>query len=178
MADFNATGIEGLALSLEEVTELPEDIVLEMLQAEGEVVADAQRKKIRELDLVDSGQMMESITVDKKLRSAGRLYDRGGGYTGLPGMVRYINVYPRGTRKGAGASVQTSTRKFKKRRKGATESTRVVTNSEVAFENEFGVPSRGIPATQWMRDANEDAADAAVDAAMKVYDKFLKSKDL
>lgn len=169
MANFDSAGMDGLILSLQEIMELPEDVVLEMLQAEGEIVADAQRKKIRELGLVDSEQMLDSITVDEKLRSTGR-------YFGRP--IRYINVYPKGTRKKKDGSTQTAVRKFRKRKKGATGSVREVTNSEVAFVHEFGAPGRNISATQWMRAANEGAADKAVDAAMKVYDKFLKSKNL
>lgn len=169
MANFNVTGIDGLELSMEDVMELPEEVLLEMLRAEGEIVADAQRRKIQSLNLVDSGQMLESITVDKKLKSAGR-------YTGE--SIRYIDVYPRGKRKETGGSAQKATRKFKRRRKGATERVRDVTNAEVAFENEFGVPGRGIAATLWMLSANEGAADAAAEAAMKVYDRYLRSKNL
>lgn len=155
-------------LSFQEVMELPEDVLHEMLQAEGAVIADAQRKKIQELDLVDSGQLRDSIAIDEKMKGDVR----------LGGTIRYINVYPKGTRKKKDDSAQTATRKFKKRRKGKTESVREVTNSEVAFVNEFGAPGRNIPATQWMLVANEEAADSAVDAAEKVYDNFLKSKNL
>nr|DAO08731.1 MAG TPA: virion morphogenesis protein [Caudoviricetes sp.] len=51
-------------------------------------------------------------------------------------------------------------------------------NATVAFVNEFGAPRRGIPARPFIKLANEDAADAAVDAAAEVYDKYLKSKNL
>lgn len=53
-----------------------------------------------------------------------------------------------------------------------------VRNAEVAFINEFGAPKRGIPARPFVAAACESAADAAVEAAAKIYDKYLKSKNL
>lgn len=49
-------------------------------------------------------------------------------------------------------------------------------NAEVAFINEFG--KHGQPARPFIKTANEEAADSAVEAAAKVYDKYLKSKNL
>ena len=51
-------------------------------------------------------------------------------------------------------------------------------NAEVAFINEFGAPDRRIDARPFIYTANEEAADAAVDAAAEVYDKFLKTQNL
>lgn len=67
---------------------------------------------------------------------------------------RAIYVYPKGTRKHGN-----------KRRA-----------AEVAFVNEFG--KAGQPARPFIQTANEKAADAANDAAARVYDSFLKSKNL
>lgn len=169
MANFNTTGIEGLELSLEEVADLPEDVLLEMLEAEGEVIQRAQVKKIRELDLIESHQLEESIVVDRKLRGNGR-------YSGS--TTRYILVYPKGVRKKTDGSTQTTRRHFKKKRAGKTESVHDTTNGEVGFINEFGAPRRGIGPAQWMRTANEEAADEAAQAAMRVYDAWLKRKGL
>lgn len=49
-------------------------------------------------------------------------------------------------------------------------------NSTVGFFNEFGAPLKGIPAKEWMRTANEQYADAVLEAEEAAYDKFLKSK--
>lgn len=51
-------------------------------------------------------------------------------------------------------------------------------NATVAFVNEYGVPSRKIPPRPFIAVANEKAADPAVAEAEKVYDEFLKSKNL
>jgi HK97 gp10 family phage protein len=48
--------------------------------------------------------------------------------------------------------------------------------AEVAFVNEFGTSSQ--PARPFINTANEKSADAAVEAASAVYDKFLNSKNL
>lgn len=48
--------------------------------------------------------------------------------------------------------------------------------AEIAFINEFG--KTGQPARPFMKIANEESADAAVSAALKVYDDYLKSKNL
>ena len=49
-------------------------------------------------------------------------------------------------------------------------------NAEVAFVNEYG--KAGQPARPFINTANEKSADAAVEAAAGVYDKYLKSKNL
>lgn len=48
--------------------------------------------------------------------------------------------------------------------------------AEIAFINEFGKTNQ--PARPFMRTANEESADEAVNAAYQVYDKYLKSKNL
>lgn len=96
MADFNEFGLDELLLSLEEVADLPDEILTRMLEAEGEVIADAQAKKIRELVPPDStGQLTESVTINKKLR-------RKNG-------ARYITVYPQGVRSKRGNAAQNIT---------------------------------------------------------------------
>ncbi len=47
-------------------------------------------------------------------------------------------------------------------------------NAEVAFINEFG--KRGQPPRPFIRDANEEKADEAIDAAAKVHGDWMASK--
>lgn len=70
------------------------------------------------------------------------------------GSGKSISVYPKGTRSDGN------------RRSAA----------EVAFVNEFGTSSQ--PARPFINTANEKSADAAVEAAAGVYDRFLQSKNL
>lgn len=74
-------------------------------------------------------------------------------YKSADGAVQY--VYPKGSR----------------RRKNSTAS-----NAEIAFINEFG--KQGQPPRPFIRTANEASAEKAVEAAEKVYDNFLRTKNL
>ncbi len=87
--------------------------------------------------------------------------------------------------KGITAGSITYTRKLKKTKDGKAiyvypKGTRSDGNrrsaSEVAYINEYGKP--GQPARPFIRTANEKSADTATDAAARVYDAFLKSKNL
>lgn len=144
MAEMDTTGLDELMLSLEEVADLPDEVVLEMLQAEGQVLREAQIRSIQSTFGPErTHQLEQSLTVDEKLRT---------GWTGAAG--RYLLLAPKGNRK---------------------EGPR---NAEVAFIQEFGAPRRGIRATQWMRLANEGAAEQAVNAAAQVYDRYLEDHNL
>lgn len=68
------------------------------------------------------------------------------------GKGRHINVYPQGTNADGNR------------------------NSEVAFINEFG--KRGQPARPFISDANEACAAETTEAARRIYDNWLKSKNL
>lgn len=59
-----------------------------------------------------------------------------------------------------------------KRKRGNTETR----NAEILFVNEFG--KRGQSARPAVRDANEACAEATTQAEFKVYDRWLKSKNL
>lgn len=69
---------------------------------------------------------------------------------------RAIYVYPQGSRK---------------RGKKQTR------NAEIAFVAEYGRPKKQ-KARPFIRDANETSAEATTNAGAKVYDDFLKSKNL
>ena len=50
------------------------------------------------------------------------------------------------------------------------------TNAEIAFLNEYG--TRTINARHFIMIANDKSEKKATEAALEVYDRFLKSKDL
>ena len=168
MARFNAQGIEGLELTLQELAELPDEVVEEMLDAAAEVTVRAHKKEIRTLGLVDTGKLAGSIKAVKKAGSAKNDFKR------------HVLVYPagkHGTRKR-----KKVTKTYKNSKSGRTYTvggdTKDVTNSEVGFIHEFGAPKRGIPAKQWMRKANEKCAPEVEAAEFAVYDRYLKSINL
>ena len=168
MARFNAQGIEGLELSFEEFCDIPDEVVEEMLDAGGAVAVEAQKRKIQSLGLVDTGKLRDSIKAHKKT---------GGERNG---WQRHLLIYPTG--KHSTYHRKEVTKEYKRSKHGRTYTfggdIKDVTNNDLGFIYEFGAPNRGIPAQQWMREANEECADEVAQAEYEVYDKFLKSKNL
>lgn len=140
MADFQFGGIDDLILSLQEIASIPDTVQDEMLNAQADIAVRAQKRKIRQYRIYDTGETQRSI---KK----GRIKVKNG--------QRVIYVTPVGSRKRGGT---------------------IVRNAEILFVNEFGV--RGKSAKPAIRDANEGCADDAAQAAMDIYDQYLKSKKL
>ncbi len=158
------TGLEECELFLDELANIPEDVIYDMLEAEAEIVVEAQKKELDTLGLVSAAATMrDSIKADKKRRNQGQ--------------VRYINVYPHGVHHLYRARV--TTKKYKRSKSGRTYTygggVKKSNNAEVAFIHEFGAPSRNIPAKQWMRKANEKAAPAASEVAAKVLHNWQDS---
>lgn len=140
MAIVSTSGLEDLLEDIDSLAELPDELVLDMLSAQADIVADAQRAKARALGVFDKGTTAGSITFERKLKAKG--------------TEKAIYVYPKGTR---------------------SDGNRRAIN-EVAFINEFG--KDGQPARPFISAANEETAPAQEEAALAVYDKYLKSKNL
>lgn len=169
MAEFNYKGLDELGLSFQEIVDIPDDIAYEMLEAAGDVVAEAQKRSLRSLGLVETNKLVNSITVHKKIAPS-RTKDE----------QRYVLVYPEGKHGSYRSRVRTKT--YARSKHGRTHTTGGklvnVSNSEVGFIHEFGAPHKGIAASQWMSKANAASAEAAVAAEFAVYDEWLKSKNL
>lgn len=87
MAEFTEYGLDQLRLSLEEIADIPEGVLLEMLSAQGEVVKQGQERRLAGMKWKDesTGQLARSIQVSGKLK-------RG---AGAPALY----VYPQGVRR-------------------------------------------------------------------------------
>lgn len=144
MAEFGFKGLDELTLSLQEIAEIPEDVQDEMLNAQADVVVEAQRRKIRAYGIYDGSSPVHVANSVKK----GRVKLRKG--------ERVLYVSPTGTRT-----------------RGKGKKTR---NAEIAFVNEFG--KRGQKARPAIMDANEACAEETTQAGLRVYDEWLKSKNL
>lgn len=158
------TGLEELGLSLEEVADIPDDVVMEMLAAGGEVVKAYHQAELSAQGLVDTGKLKDSITVHQK---------RGG-------SGRYALVYPSGKHGDYHRKLQV--KPYKRSKHGRTYTvggdTKEVTNNDVGFVLEVGAPKRGLAPTQWMRLANEKSSEAMVAAERAVYERYLARKGL
>lgn len=77
MAEFTCNGLDGLMLSLQEIAEIPEEVQDEMLRAGAEVVAKAQREKVRAYGIYDGSSpkhVADSIKPGKvKLKKGQRI---------------------------------------------------------------------------------------------------------
>lgn len=144
MAEFGCTGLDGLILSLQEIAEIPEDVQDQILNAQADVVAEAQRRKIRAYGIYDGTSPVHVANSVKK------------GKVKLNKGQRVLYVSPTGTRT-----------------RGKGKKTR---NAEILFVNEFG--KRGQKARPAVADANEESAEETTQAGFRVYDEWLKSKDL
>lgn len=140
MAKLEMDDLEVLRLSFEQIAELPDEVISEMLNAEADIVVEAQKASARKYNVQDTGLEIASIGKTKVQTS------KDG---------KCIHVYPQGSR---------------------TRNGIVTRNAEIGFLAEFG--KTGIPARPFIRDANEGAADKAVDAAYKIYDSYIASKNL
>lgn len=149
MAKLSFSGLDELMLSMKQVSELPDDIANDMLQAGGEIVKTAQERKIRAILGQRSGKLANSVTVTPKTKT------RKGG-------ERFVTVYPKGNH-------------HTYNHKGTQKTVR---NADVLFVHEYGAPKRGISAKGIVRSANEESAEQATAAQAEIYDKWLQSKGL
>lgn len=144
MAKFYMDGLGDLMDAFEDLERLPEEVPLGMLDAEAEVLYNAQKQKAE--------------TMIRGPYSAGRVTNaikKGPPKKSKDGYIQHITFegivvdkyHPNGTRA-----------------------------AEIAFVNEFGKP--GQPARPFIKTANEESGDEAVEAGAKVYDKYLESKGL
>lgn len=168
MAKFNATGIEGLEMSLEQFLSLPDEAVDAILEAQGKVIAAAQKAQIQSIPLVNTGRARDSIAVFKKVRTSTYGYDN----------ERYVDVYPEGLHGAYNRKKVTKTHKRTKRKYTVGGDRKSVTNQDVLFIHEYGAPRRGIKARHWQRDANDKSAEVATAAGQAALDKYLESKNL
>lgn len=140
MAEFNFSGLEEITLDMQQVAQLPDEVIDAMLNAKADVTAAAQKSVGRMMGVERTGLTLRSIKKGKiKLKKGQRI----------------IYVTATGSRK-----------RGEKR----------VRNAEIAFLNEFG--TRKIKARPFIRTANEQSAEAATAAAMKIYDEWLESHNL
>ncbi|NBI82217.1 hypothetical protein D3Z48_09020 [Clostridiaceae bacterium] len=137
MANLSVDGLDGLALSLADLAELPDAVLDEMLLAEGRVIQAAQKQSGEAYHIRRTGKMLAAIAPAKVRKTSGG---------------RSLSVYAQGQH-GRGKP-----------------------SAMVAFLNEYG--RKGQSPRPFIRDANEQSAGKAVDAAEAVYDNYLQSKGL
>lgn len=173
MATFSVDGLGDFMLSMQQVAELPGEVIDEILEAGSEVVIKAQKDELLTLGLYDNESsgphLVDSIKLHKKLHAAS-----------AGGPSRYVLIYPTG--KHGQYNRRLRTKAYKNSKHGRTYTVggdqKATSSSEVGFIHEYGAPRRNIPAKRWMQNANEKSAAATTAAQAAVYNKFLESKNL
>lgn len=169
MASFDTMGLDALMIDLDEIGDIPDEVIDEMLEAGGEIIANAHREALRSLGLVKTGKLRDSVTVYHKMANlnGGRGID-----------TKYVLVYPEGEhhtyRKKSGTYTKRGFAKANKSRR--RHSYQKTTNQDVAFIHEFG--GHGNAPKQWMRETNEKHAGEAVEAEDAVFRKWQASHNL
>lgn len=165
MAMLNTNGLDDLMFDLNDLGNIPVDVIDEMLMAGGEVIVEGQKSELRSEGLVgETRNLISSVGIHRKRHSA---------------TQHYVLIYPSGTHHTYRARSGTYT-KMNWGRSGGTKTkgggTKAATNNDVGFVHEFG--GHGNQARQWMRTANEKNIDKAVNAEYAVYNNYLASKGL
>lgn len=106
------------------------------------------------------------VAVEAQKRTAGSMLNKGYSTGELARSIGKGRI--KRTRDGKSISIIFKGSRVRGKRKIHTTS-----NAEIAFLNEFG--NRGQPGRPFIQTANEQCADAAVEAAAKIYDKWLDS---
>lgn len=161
MAKFSCDGLDDFCLSLQEIAEIPDEVETEMLDGGSDIVRWALKQALTDLDMVDTGQLRDSIRTFPKRFSNGVPYELTYPYGGrkIGKFKRYSKIRIKGTKKYTIKRVN-------------------MTNNDVGFVLEFGAPHRGIPARPWMSVVAEKYSDQIEDKMGEIYFKWLESKNL
>lgn len=170
MAKFSFSRMDGLLLDMQELAELPVEVLDEMLLAQAGVVASAQREEAKKLGMYRTASNHNNTRDQWSKAKRRRNYLPGQRKSYSTGaLARSVKVAKPKEQKGVRA-VSIYFAGTRKRGKTRTK------NSEIAFLNEFG--TRTINQRNFVRTANQRTAQEATQAAMDVYDRWLKSKNL
>lgn len=177
MAKFDTMGLDALMIDLDEIGDIPDEVIDEMLEAGGEIIANAHREELQRQGLIETGKLKDSIAVHKKMTNANHGIGSGDFRAGAD--TKYVLIYPQGEHHTYRAKSGTYT-KMNWGRAGKTKikggGTAKASNQDVAFVHEFG--GHGNTPTQWMREANEKHAGEAVEAEDAVFRKWQASHNL
>lgn len=163
-ARMTVTGLDALINSFEQMANIPDQVKDEILLAQAEVVAEAQREEAKKLnkDYDAKNKNARATSVTNTLR--GQTENYGTGQTARSIRIRnpkwteakrMVEIYFAGSR-----------------RRGNT----TVSNQEIAFLNEYG--TRTINARGWIRAAIARVKKQTTEAGAAVYNKWLESLGL
>jgi hypothetical protein len=163
MASMTVNGIDGLILSMDQVSKLTLTDKQSILSAGADVVVRAHKKMIDTLFKKHTGRLLASIQSFWKISDGG-----------------YFLIYPYGEHHKYHERLKVKS--YKRSKHGRTYTTggklRDVEAGEVGYILEVGSLKRGIRPFRWMERANIQAADDVVSAEGSQWDSYLKNRGL
>lgn len=150
MALIEVQGFDKLALSLEQMAAIPNDVKSDMLRRSGAVIEAAHKRKL------------ESYVDEYAVKGYRNGKPRAAVRTGQ--LAASIKA---GRPKVSGTECSIEIRPSGSRTRGNT----TTRNEEIGYILEYG--RKGVPARPWMRDANEECQEPAGDASAERYYQWL-----
>lgn len=148
-------GLDGLIEDMAALAALPDKVIDDMLNAKADVIEPAQKQQAEAMGVQNTGMVISSIKRGKSKRT---------------NDGRTLAIYPRGKRNAEVAFLNEFGTKGNRRVKGGKRFVRALGASTANLGK--------MPARPFIDAANKAAGQRATDAAAKVYDEFLKSKNL
>lgn len=156
MAKFNFDGIDYISAKFEQLAQIDDDDKMSVIRPAAEFLKGKHQEKILSKFKRRTGALAGSITVEQKSDDDGA----------------YAHIAPKGKHPRSTTGKRMKPENGKRRSSGSYSGT----NAEVAYILEYGSPR--IPASHWMEEANEEAADEVVAIQQDAWDKLVAEKGL
>lgn len=158
MAKFSFDGVDYISAKFEQLAQIDDEDKMSVIRPAAEFLKGKHQEKILTKFKKRTGALAGSITVEQKSDDDGA----------------YAHISPKGKhpRSSTGKRMKKVGDSDKRRSAGKYSGT----NAEVAYILEYGSPR--IPASHWMEEANEEAADEVVAIQQEAWDQLITEKGL
>ena len=152
MASFSFNGMDELSASFEQASQLTDEDRMSVIMPAAKLLVERQREKILSLFTRRTGALADSLSIQERSDDDGV----------------YAHIYLKGKHPRSSTG---------HRLKGGRSSGKYSgTNAEIGYILEHGSPR--IPATHWMENANEEAAEEVVAAQQEAWNDLMEKKGL
>ena len=149
MPSLRIDGLDKLVAEMERDAAKTAQRMDRMLLAGAEAVKEGWKQSAREHDLIDTGEMLDSIDYNNKIKKSGD--------------IKYVEIYPMGKRKGSKPNAEVAYVLHYGTRGTSGWRARL----RLRHKKYPGQP--GMPATLWVDRAEELGAQSSLDAMMKIW---------
>ena len=156
MAKFSFDGVDYISAKFEQLAQIDDEDKMSVIRPAAEFLKGKHQEKILSKFKKRTGALAGSITVEQKSDDDGA----------------YARISPKGKHPRSSTGKRMKLENGKRRSSGSYSGT----NAEVAYILEYGSPR--IPASHWMEEANEEAADEVVAMQQEAWDQLITEKGL